>query len=466
MIKRLWTSATFTTWANTAVRSVGALALLPLVLRTSAPDEVVVWLLLSSAGIYAALADFGFLPTFTRLVAYASALRHGRVSASLPRDPPLVLESIAARVHYFYGRIAALTFIVLLVVGLLALWSPVEHVPSPTIAWVAAGSVLIGSTTAVYGNGYVALLAGSNRVAMVQRLMAVAGMMGILSGIALMLAGFSAFHAICAQQVWVVAGVLLCKRAARQVTRLESGSRQEFAGMARDDVWSSAWRSGLSSLLTIGSLQFAMILVAQYPDKSRAATFLLGFRIAQAISQFSQAPFYSRIPELARLHAENDTDRRIRLARTSMRRSHWVFAVTFVAAGMLGNQVLAAFGSNVTFMDPAMWVVLGLAMLGERYGAMHIQLYSTGGHIVWHIAALRYSAAFAITSVLLYPLIRLWAVPVAMFVAYWGFYAGFCTGRSYRAIGATFAGFERDVLLPPLALMIASAFFVILQQWF
>ena len=68
---RLWHSPTFTTWGSTATRSLSVLLVLPLLLRQLTPAEIAVWYLLSTIIGLQTLADLGFAPTFTRLIAYA-----------------------------------------------------------------------------------------------------------------------------------------------------------------------------------------------------------------------------------------------------------------------------------------------------------------------------------------------------------------------------------------------------------
>jgi len=219
-------------------------------------------------------------------------------------------------------------------------------------------------------------------------------------------------------------------------------------------IWSSAWRSGLSTLVVMGSMQSGNILVAQASNAVESARYLLGMRIVQAVSQVAQAPFYSKIPQLSQLHASGAFECKLRMSQHSMRLSHWLFVIVFVAVGVVGSDLLYLVGSGVAFPSPLVWSLLGLAIMGERYGAMHIQLYSTTNHIVWHVAALRHGAAFVAIALLLWPLVGLLAVPVALLVAYWGFYVPYCTRLSYAVMGSSAAAFERTVLLPPLVLML------------
>lgn len=440
--RRILTSAPLMTWANLAVRALGMLALLPLVLAVSTPAEVVVWMLLANAAVYVAIADFGCLPTFSRAVAQAPAGPHD-------------LPSIVGAMRHVYVRVAAVTFVAMLAIGIAALVGPMVALRSQTGPWIAATAVLFGATASVFGNQYLAFLTGMNQVAICQRTLASTGLAGVLTGILLLLAAKDPFAAIVAQQAWALLGVARC---AALATRFNHGQRLSAVGRTDAEIvawiWPSIWRSGVSTLLTLGALQFGNFVIAQVPDRAASASYLLSQRILQAISQFAQAPFYSRIPLMNQLHAAGDDGAKRTVASSAMRQSHWVFALGFIAAGLVGQAALRMVGSSVDFASPLIWGTLGVAMMGERYGAMHLQLYSTTNHIVWHVAALRHGVAFVAIGLVLWPFVGLLAVPAALLVAYWGFYVPYCTRLSYGAMGDSVAGFEKTVLWPPFALML------------
>src|SRR5688572_5318811 len=70
LFQRLWHSPTFTTWGSTGTRFLSLVLVLPLLLRNLVPAEIAVWYLLSTIISLQGLADLGFAPTFTRLIAY------------------------------------------------------------------------------------------------------------------------------------------------------------------------------------------------------------------------------------------------------------------------------------------------------------------------------------------------------------------------------------------------------------
>ena len=461
-LKRLVASPSIMTWVNLTVRSLGMFVLLPVVLAVASPAEAVVWLLLSNWPLIVTIADFGFLPNFSRLVAYSTAARSSdaqRVIDIQKEAAAIPLPQVASAMAFVYTRLALITVGVLLVLGYFALRSPNSAVGSPVLAWAASASVLVGSVASVFGNQYVAFLTGTERIAETQAALGATGLAGVLCGLIVMGMGASPFHAMIAQQVWVIVGVAMSARMAT-AAGLQRARQMVTGAVDRnvlETVYSNAWRSGVAATLTVGGLQFSNLIVAQLPDRAASASYLLGLRVVQAVSQFSQAPFYTRLPRMSRLHIEGKEAEKLEVAAKAMRASHWAFALAFIGVGLAMKTALTAIGSNVRFADPLVWAVLGLAFFGERYGAMHVQLYSTSNHILWHVAALKQFLAFAVIGTVLFAVFGLVGIPLALLVANWAFYAAYCARLSYGQIGRGAAHFERYVLLPPLGFAIVYA---------
>ena len=151
-------------------------------------------------------------------------------------------------------------------------------------------------------------------------------------------------------------------------------------------AWAPAWRSGLGISFSRGVLYASGLIYAQVAEAAALSTYLLAFRAIQLVTELSQAPFNSKIPLLARLRSEGRFSEQLRVARRSMRLTYWVYAAGFVGIGLSAAAILNAIGSRVEFADARLWSLLGLGFFVERYGAMHIQLYSTTNHIIWHVA--------------------------------------------------------------------------------
>jgi len=87
----------------------------------------------------------------------------------------------------------------------------------------------------------------------------------------------------------------------------------------------------------------------------------------------------------------------------------------------------------------------------ERYGAMHIQLYSTSNHIIWHLANGIAGVLMVVISVVLFPLLDVLAFPLSILGGYLGFYSWYAALHSYKEFKLSFWSFEKNVMLLPLS---------------
>ena len=128
---------------------------------------------------------------------------------------------------------------------------------------------------------------------------------------------------------------------------------------------------------------------------------------------------------------------------------YWSFVIGFIIMGIFATPLFKIIGSNAAFPEPIFWSLLGLAVFCERYGAMHIQLYSTTNHIIWHIANGISGLIFITTALLLFPYIEVYAFPVAMIAGHLLFYDWYSALHSYRSFNLNFFNFEPKTSLAP-----------------
>jgi VIT1/CCC1 family predicted Fe2+/Mn2+ transporter len=98
--------------------------------------------------------------------------------------------------------------------------------------------------------------------------------------------------------------------------------------------------------------------------------------------------------------------------------------------------------------------LLGVGYFAERYGAMHLQLYSITNHIVWHTVTAWTGSIFLIVSFLLIKTQGYLAFPIAKIVAYLGFYSWYCAKYSYKKFSINFLRYESQVLMMPVIVFI------------
>lgn len=453
------------------MRSLSVLLVLPLLLRRLSPPEIAVWYLLSTIITLQTLADLGFAPTFTRLIAYAmgGVERIGNVTLSVPgrllrAEPnwPLV-ERIWSTMRVIYWRVTVLAVLILGVLGTWSLGRPMRALDDPTRGWIAWGIVLAVSAAMLWANAFSAYLQGLNQVALYRRWEALTSLGAILTSFAVLLLGGRLLALVAANQGWALINLVRNWQLARVVEggRFRSFGRSGLDAEVFAAAWPPAWRSGVGILLSRGVVQASGLIYAQVASAGALSTYLVALRAIQMVSDLSQAPFSSKIPLLARLRSEGRFDDQLAIARRAMRMTYWLFVAGYIAIGLSGMALFQIIGSSVAFADPRLWALLGLGFFVERYGAMHIQLYSTTNHIIWHIANGVTGIIYLAVSLLLLIPLGVYAFPVGLLAGYLGFYCWYCARYVYRTFNCGFFSFEHGVLLPPaivVALYASMAF--------
>lgn len=457
LVQRAWTSPTLTTWASFLTRSLNLLVILPLAVDRLSAAEVQIWQMVLSVGIMLMFLDLGLSPTFTRFFA-RSVVTAGEAGSRGATDYGRV-EQTWRTMFFIYGWAARLGGLPVLLIGWLALKLPISDLEQPAEGWWALGAVALTSPLGFLALGYTAFLQGLNHVALVRRWEALFGLGAVATNLGVLMLGGGLLELVVATQVWTVLAVLRNRMLA---FRVDQGRARQFGKAmwirsAWAEAWPAVWRSGVGVVLTSGFIQASGLLYAQFGRAAEVAAYLLALRYLTAISQFAQAPFYSRIPALARLQAQGDTPRLLALAERGMRLSHLTFAAAATTAAYVLPWVFTQVEGEVAFVSPSLWWLFVFAIFLERFGAMHLQLYSTTNHIVWHKAG-GWSGAIIITvSLLSIRHLGAYAVPIGMVVAYAGFYCWYCAMKSYREFQIPILRFELRTTGLPLVILLLGA---------
>ncbi len=472
LVNRLWHSPTFTTWGSLTTRLLSVVLVLPLVLRKFSPAEVVIWQLFATLATLLLLLDFGLAPTFSRLLAYAkggaSIEDLARMQKVAPKAQAQVnhdtLRSVYGTLHWLYLRCGLVATALLCVGGTVALLKPMTAVADPGHAWIAWTVVALTSLAAVWGQVFGSALQGLNQIAVMRRweILTAAGQI-TCSFLVLWLNG-GLLALVISNQAWLMFNALRLRRLLYNThPELRNAPNQPLPEVMKT-LWPAAWRSGIGMLMSNGVIQLSGVMYSQIAPAGEVAAYLLALRIMTVVTQFSSAPFYSKLPRLAELHAQGQRDEQLALAKRGMALSLWVYAAGAVAV-MWGLPIaLKLTGSRVAFVSEPFWCLMALAFLVERVGAMHIQLYSLTNHIVWHIANGVTGVLLIVFAVLFY---RWWGaigLPLAMLMVNLGFYSAYAIRYSSRAFGFGILSFLTKTSFGPLALLGGMSALAI--QWF
>lgn len=461
LANRLWYSPTFTTWGSLATRLMSVMLVLPLVLVKFSPGEIVIWQLFATLSTLLLLLDFGLAPTFSRMLAYANGgasisdlariqERRDKVSA---RDNPEALLTVYGSLHWLYLRCGLAAVVVLGLAGTFALIKPMSELADARDAWMAWALIVSTSLAAIWGQVFGSALQGLNQVAVMRRweILTASGQIACSFLVLALDGGLLAL--VISNQLWL----LFNARRLRQLLYTTKPELRHAPATPHPDVmkslWPAAWRSGVGMLMSNGIIQFSGVMYSQIAPAAEVAAYLLALRIMTVVTQFSAAPFYSKLPRLAELQASGERDEQLRIAKRGMSLTLWVHAAGVLAVMLLVPLGLTLTGSQIQFVSLPFWCVMSLGFYAERVGSLHIQLYSLTNHIVWHIANGVAGALLIALAFLLYQWQGAIGLPLAMLFVNVFFYSLYALKHSSRAFGFPVLAFLKDTSLWPLVLL-------------
>ena len=446
----LWNSPTLTTWGSFATRALSALVL-PLALRRLNAAETGLWnVLLFIVSLQTAI-DLGFTPTFSRLIALAKGYEDTRRIVRLYNN-----------MRRIYTWLSFVAFGLLLSAGTYYLQPFIGALSNPQQGWTAWVIILLVSLVYLQGNRYKAFLEGLNHVSALRRWEILTGLGTALTNLTVLLAEGGLLGLIATNQFWALIGVWRNRQLAHHLGNCYTQQKLPFDKALFIDVWQIAWRSGLGVVFAFGTAQISVLLFARMMPVAASASFTTGMRLLQIITEFSQAPFYSKLPRMASLYAAKKQDVLMGVARQGMQRAYWAYVLPWIGAGLIGKQSLELIGSNVQFPEPLLWVLLGIGGLLQRHGAMHLHLFTISNCIVWHIVSGITGAIFIVAALILAPHAGILAQPLATIISCLLFYNVYCSYLSYRFWHLRFWTFEQSVFLPPLLAAILYTAYIVL----
>lgn len=444
------------TWGGTAARLSGLLILLPLVMTKFSVAETALWFLFSTVLSLQTLVDFGFSATFVRFVAYSKSAKVGAApkvnGAGYSRIPQQSNSAVIANMRYVYTRLSAIWFILLAVVGSLAVARPIANIDAPLIGWIAWGIIAVTSGIFFRGAMHISYLQGMERVALHQRWEIILGLCTTVVGCLVLVAGGGILELTIVNQLGGLARFFLYRNLAVKLAPARAWEKVDNS--MTDKLWSAVWRSGLGVLATFGTIQLSGVVYAQLASPGKMASYLLALQLIRRVRQFSYVPFYTRIPDMSRMYATGEHKTLVCVADKSMQLSAWVFIALVLIIGFSGNYLLELINSSTSFVAVEVWWLLALAFFFELIGATHIQLYSTTNHIVWHIANGVSGLIMLAVMPLAFSLFGVIGLPLGMLVGYACFYVPYSMMLSYRKFDILINGKNILSMVGPVLILV------------
>jgi hypothetical protein len=148
----------------------------------------------------------------------------------------------------------------------------------------------------------------------------------------------------------------------------------------------SSLRTWVAQLMSYGIVQFTGIYYSSFGDRDSVSAYLFSLKLLYQISNFANAPLYSKIPLYNRLFAQKKFDILKKQLLKNIGITLLLFPILCVIIGESLPILLELIGSNTGFIGREIWLLMTLGFFTNRVGAVLLVSYQISNKVYAHIA--------------------------------------------------------------------------------
>lgn len=469
---KLWNSPTFMTWGNMLSSSGKLLILTPLILVKYSVDEVAFWYLLLTINSFVVVVDFGFYPTFSRVISF---VYNGLDKITDITDKTKVVNNgkpAWAFMQRIYGTINVtyftLTFLVVIFVTLFS-YNSIDTVISRTndqfYLWSSYFLFILSVVLSFFARRSDTIIIGTNHVALINRWNILNNLANSLLSILIVYLGYGVYWLAVNQLVF---SILLLIRNYYLEINICGGVFKKFKMFQFESeifhwVWSPTWKSGVLILASTGLTQVTGFVYTSMSSAAELASYLITLKLVTTISQFSQAPFYSKLPVFTGLRVKNEVSILRLNTMKAIQNSLFTFVLGITFLIFLGPFLLDFIGTNTKLESPYFIIIMAFVWFFERHHAMHAQIYVTTNKIPFYKTAIISGIVNICLMFFLVPRIGVWGFPISLGVSNLLINNWWNVKISLTSLNVNFVPyFKKSALYPFLALLILTIIKILL----
>jgi O-antigen/teichoic acid export membrane protein len=421
LFRRVWDSPTILTGGNMISSTIRLLILTPLILVRYNIDEIAFWYLLLTINSFATVIDFGFYPTFSRVVSYVfhgmESFDHKTGSHDAGNGKPNweLMKRIYGTINSTYLAISFLVIVLIVLFSYNSMSNVIIKTQEQTELWTAYYIYVISVFISFFSRKFDTVIIGTNNLVLITRWDIVNNFLNAMVSVFIVYFHYS-LTVLAASQFFF--SLLLVARAyyLERIICDKKFREFKFFTFSKDVFlwcWSPAWRSGILILCSTGINQATGLIYSNVANSVNLAAYLLSLKLVTTIAQFSQAPFYSKLPLLSGLRVKNDIEDLRQVSASSMQKALLVFVIGMGGLILFGQWGMQLIGSKASLIDYRILMVMAIVWFLERHHAMHAQIYVTTNKIPFYKSAIVTGVINISLLVILLPVIDVWAFPIA-----------------------------------------------------
>jgi hypothetical protein len=471
LVRRSWNSPTLMTWGNLLSSSGKLLIFTPLVLVTYNVDEIAFWYLLLTVNSFVVVVDFGFYPTFSRIISFVF---HGLSDISDISDKSKIssdgkpawgfMEKVYGTINATYFFLSFAVVIVIILGSYTSINTVIERTSEQATLWTAYGVFLLSVVLAFFARRSDTIIIGTNHVALINRWNIINNLANSFSSILIVYCGLGIEWLAYNQLFFSV--LLIIRNYYLEINICEGRFKKfklfNFNFNIFKWVWVPTWKSGVGILASTGLTQVTGLVYTTMSTSAELASYLITLKLVTTISTFSQAPFYSKIPVFSGLRVRNQISELSDKSRSAMFKALAVFVFGISFLFFFGDYLLLLIGSNTALESPTFIVFMAFIWFFERHHAMHAQIYSTTNKIPFYKMLIISGTINICLMYLLVPKIGVWGFPTSLAIANLVINNWWNVKISLESINQKFFPFFKKSAMWPLIVLILLALFKIL----
>lgn len=452
-------------WASFASKAGGFLVVIPLMLNKLSPNDMSFWYLFNNIIWIVALLDAGYLSTLSRFFGYSNREKKQGVICS--DDLELSISHISNNKLWevcklLYRQIALIVLVFLITIGTLLIFNSINVTSNSINSWLVwcLGIVLIPIIT--FCNSFLSFLIGTNRIVEIRMWEILFNCFNIIFAILILLFYPSISLLILNLLFWLTVGCIrnyyLFKKHFLAVVNLNKKSEEMIT--VRKEILEQGGKSMIGVIFSAGIFQLVGFYYSWKINTIELSSYLFAFNLIWSIRNFSQAPFYDKLPQMTLLTANNKIEELQVLARKYMVMTYAAYSFFFFIILFFQKNILHFIKSKITAIDSNLWILLGTGFILERYGAMHLQVYTSSNKIISHKANVVSGILLIVFVALLIKPFGVLSFPISLIISYLLFYIWYSAKKSYKLLNTTFLKFEIVVFLPFILLFILTFIYI------
>lgn len=365
---------------------IGNLLLFPVMLSTFSEVEVTLWLLILTTNSMILLVDFGFSPTFIRLVSYVS----GRDSYAIQNQQyhktvTFTLTEILSLVDKIYAVLGLLVVLISIVISYTLFDKVIDEIEDSSSIENALPFLMSSMGLVVYFTKNNVFLFGIREISTLKKAETIFSIINYSVMLITILIMRDYLITITLYFIMLISNGLIIALIAKKF-RAPRPDTIKINPLLAGTVFNTAWRSGVGVLFGFCLTQGLGIYASQKFSVDEVGSFLLMMRLVQVSASVIKPIFYTKLPQLSEMYANASSNLILELAMSRIKTMLALQVCAYIILYTLGNTLLTMMNSSLMLPPFLIFASICLVDFCISLGSALLQVQTLNNKVHWHTA--------------------------------------------------------------------------------